>query len=133
MRRVAALLVLALALLFAGCGAGEPDVYKAEPTAKCLRDDDYRVVTASGELGVVERNAANGGLIAYKPGNAVRIAFGENSDDAIGIQRGFRRFVPARVRPHITDVMRTQKNAVLLWTVTPPADEEQAVYGCLKG
>ena len=45
----------------------------------------------------------------------------------------FRRFAPRKLRPHITDVMRTQKNAVMLWTVTPPLDEQNTVFGCLKG
>ena len=125
--------MLALALLLAGCGGSEPSVYKAEPTAKCLRGDGYRVTTDSARLGLVERSAENGGLLAFKPGNAVRIAFGANSDDAIGIQAGFRRFVSKRVRRHISDVMRTQKNAVLLWTITPPIEELNKVYGCLKG
>jgi hypothetical protein len=125
--------VLAVALLVAACGDTEPDAYTAEPTAKCLREDGYRVVTDPAKLGVVEANTANGGLLATKPGNAVRIAFGANSDDAIGIQRGYRRFVSKRVRPHITDVMRTQKNAVMLWTVTPPLDEMNQVFDCLKG
>jgi hypothetical protein len=131
MRPTVCLLAL-LALLAAGCES-EPSVYKAEPTAKCLRGDGYRVTTEPAKLGVVEKNADNGGLIAFEPGNAVRIAFARNSDDALGVQNGFRRFVSKRVRPHINDVMRTQKNAVLLWTVTPPIDELNKVYGCLKG
>ena len=61
------------------------------------------------------------------------VAFAKNSDDALGVQEGFRRFVKKKVRPHITDIMRTQKNAVLLWTITPPQDELDKVYGCLKG
>jgi hypothetical protein len=125
--------VLAFALLAAGCGVAEPDAYKAEPTADCLRDDGYRVTTDPARLGVVEANTANGGLLASKPGNALRIAFGENSDDAIGIQRGYRRFVSKKLLPDISDVMRTQKNAVLLWTVTPPLEEMNAVFACLKG
>jgi hypothetical protein len=125
-------ILLALALLAAGCES-EPSVYKAEPTAKCLRGDGYRVTTDPAKLGVVEKNADNGGLIAFEPGNAVRIAFAKNSDDALGVQNGFRRFVSKRVRRHINDVMRSQKNAVLLWTVTPPIEELNKVYGCLKG
>ena len=132
-RRMRRLLFLLLTVLAAGCSAGEPSVYKAEPTAKCLREQGYRVVTNTADLGVVEKNADNGGLIAYEPGNAVRIAFAADSDDALGVEQGFRRFVTKRVRPHITDVMRTQKNAVLLWTVTPPLDELNNVYDCLKG
>jgi hypothetical protein len=29
--------------------------------------------------------------------------------------------------------MRSQKNAVLLWTVTPPIEELNKVFACLKG
>jgi hypothetical protein len=126
------IVLLALALLGGGCES-EPSAYKAESTAKCLRENGYRVVTNPALLGVVEKNAENGGLIAYEPGNAVRMAFAKNSDDALGVERGFRRFVKKKVRRHITDVMRTQKNAVLLWTITPPQDELDKVYGCLKG
>ena len=131
MRRV--LLLVALALLLAGCGDTEPSVYKAEPTAKCLRKEGYRVTTDPEKLGIVEANTANGGLLASKPGNALRIAFGANSDDALGIQRAFRRFAPKSLRPNISDVMRAQKNAVLLWTVTPPLEEMNGVFACLKG
>ena len=121
-----------LALLAAGCNT-EPSVYKAGPTARCLQKDGYRVVTDPAKLGVVEGHAANGGLIAFHPGNAIRIAFGDNSDAAAGIEHGFRLFAPKKLRPHINDVMRTQKNAVFLWTVTPPQEEINAVYACLKG
>ena len=133
MRRAAGLLLIVPALLFAGCGGAEPDAYKAGPSAECLREHDYRVTTDPAKLGVVEKNSENGGLIAFHPGNAVRIAFGSDSDDALGIERGFRRFAPKKLRPDITDVMRTQKNAVLLWTVTPPQEEQDEVFGCLKG
>lgn len=131
MRRVA--LLVGLGLLVAGCGAAEPSVYKAEGTAKCLRGAGYRVTTEDAKVGVVAAAAPNGGLLAYEPGNALTIAFGENSDDALAIQRAFRRFAPKKLRPHITDVMRTQKNAVLLWTITPPIEEQNKVFGCLKG
>jgi hypothetical protein len=121
-----------LAVAAAGCNT-EPAVYKAEPTAKCLRGHGYRVTTDPAGLGVVERNAANGGLIAFHPGNAVRIAFAESSDAARGLEHAYRVFAPKKLRPHITDVMRTQKNAVLLWTVTPPQQEMDDVFACLKG
>jgi hypothetical protein len=131
--RLPVLLVVLLAVLAAGCQT-EPSVYKAEPTAKCLRKKlGYDVTTDPAQLGVVEGHAANGGLLAFHPGNAVRIAFGENSDEAPGIENGFRRFAPRKLKPHITDVMRTQKNAVFLWTVTPPQEEINQVYACLKG
>lgn len=131
MRR--AFLLLALALLAAGCGSAEPAAYKAEGTAKCLRGKGYRVTTTPAKVGVVAAAAPHGGLRAFEPGNTLTIAFGANSDDALGISRAFRRFAPKKLRPHIDDVMRTQKNAVLLWTVTPPAEEMDKIFACLKG
>jgi len=130
--RLSICLALLVAFLAAGCNT-EPSTYKAQPTANCLRKDGYRVTTDPAKLGVVEGHAQNGGLLAFHPGNAVRIAFGANSDDAIGIEHGFRLFAPKKLKPHIDDVMRTQKNAVLLWTVTPPQDEMNKVFACLKG
>jgi hypothetical protein len=125
--------LLLLAAVAAGCNA-EPSVYKAAPTANCLRSKlHYRVTTDPAQLGVVERTAPNGGLIAFHPGNAVRAAFAESSDAAAGFEHAYRTFAPRKLRPHIDDVMRTNKNVVFLWTVTPPQDEIDAVYGCLKG
>lgn len=125
--------LLLLAAVTAGCNA-EPSVYKAAPTAKCLQSKlHYRVTTDTAQLGVVERTAPNGGLIAFHPGNALRAAFAESSDAAAGFEHAYRTFAPKKLRPHIDDVMRTNKNVVFLWTVTPPQDEIDAVYGCLKG
>ena len=125
-------LALLLALLAAGCNS-EPSTYKAQSTANCLRKLGYRVTTDPAKLGVVEAHAANGGLLAFHPGNAIRVAFGASESDAVGIEHGYRTFAPKKLKPHIDDVMRTQKNAVLLWTVTPPQDEMDKVFGCLKG
>ena len=132
MRLALPILVLA-ALLVAGCSSGEPSTFKAEQTAKCLRGKGYLVTTDDAKVGVVAANAPNGGLLAKEPGNALTIAFGQNSDDAIQIAAAFKRFAPKKLRPHITDVLRTQKNAVLLWTVTPPLQELNKVDTCLKG
>jgi hypothetical protein len=125
-------LALVLAVVAAGCNT-EPSTYKAEPTAKCLRKHGYRVTTERAKLGLVEAHAENGGLLAFHPGNALRVAFGASDEDAVGIENGYRRFAPKKLRSHIGDVMRTQKNAVLLWTVTPPQQEMDEVFGCLKG
>jgi len=128
-----ALVIGVLAVLAAGCGGAEPSTYKAEGSAKCLRGLGYDVTTDSLEIGVIAAAAPNGGLRASKPGNTVTIAFGADSDDALKIEGAFRRFAPKKLRRHISDVMRTQKNAVLLWTVTPPIDEMNKVFKCLKG
>ena len=131
MTRVSILLVLGL--LAAGCSSGEPSAYKAEPTAKCLRGHGFEVTTDDSKVGVIAANAPNGGLRMNEPGNALTAAFAQNSDDAIQIAAAFKRFAPKKLRPHILDVMRTEKNAVLLWTVTPPQEEMNKVFACLKG
>jgi hypothetical protein len=131
MTRVSILLVLGL--LAAGCSSGEPSAYKAEPTAKCLRSHGFQVTTEDSKVGVIAANAPNGGLRVNEPGNALTAAFAQNSDDAIQIAAAFKKFAPKKLRPHILDVMRTEKNAVLLWTVTPPQEEMNKVFACLKG
>jgi len=125
--------LLLLAVLAAGCNS-EPSAYKPEPTGKCLREKlHYVVISDPARLGVVEGHAARGGLLVHHPGNAIRISFGQNADDVPGIESGFRRFAPLRLRPHILDVMRSNKNVVFLWTVSPLQEEINAVFGCLKG
>ena len=131
MRRLLPLVLIAAVL--AGCSSGEPSAYKAGPTASCLKGKGYKVTTEDAQVGVVAANAENGGLRANEPGNALTIAFAKNSDDAIQTAGAMKRFAPKKLRPHILDVMRTNKNAVLLWTVTPPQTELDRVYGCLKG
>jgi hypothetical protein len=125
--------LLLLSGLAAGCTSGEPSAFTAEPTAKCLRGQNYRVTTDDAKVGVVAANAPHGGLLAKERGNALTIAFAQNSDDAIMVSGAFKRFAPKKLKPHIEDVLRIQKNAVLLWTVTPPQDEMNKVFGCLKG
>jgi hypothetical protein len=131
--RLVLLVLLVSAFVLTGCTSGEPSTYKAGPSAKCLSGKGYTVTTDDAKVGVVAANAPNGGLRANEPGNALTIAFGENSDDAPGIAEGYRRFAPKRLKPHIDDVLRIQKNTVLLWTVTPPQEELDKVVACLKG
>ena len=126
--------LLAVAILAAGCSSGEPSAFTAEPTAKCLKKHGYHdVTTDDAKIGVVAANAAHGGLRAYEPGNALTIAFAQNSDDALQTREGFKRFAPKKLKKHLDDVLRIQKNAVMLWTVTPPQEEMNTVFGCLKG
>jgi hypothetical protein len=126
-------ILITAGLLLAGCSSGEPSTFKAGPTAKCLEGEGYRVTTDDAKVGVIAANAPHGGLLATEPGNALTIAFAQDSDDAIKTAAALKDFAPEKLRPHITDVMRTQKNAVLLWTVTPPQEELNKVSACLKG
>ncbi len=131
--RIRAAAPLALVLVAAACGASEPSVYKPTGTADCLRGDDYRVTTDVSKVGVVAASASLGALRAFEPGNTLTISFGSGPVEAAAIVRGYRRFAPKRLKRHLDDVLRTEKNAVLLWTITPSAEKLDAVLGCLKG
>jgi hypothetical protein len=131
--RLALTIVATAGLFLAGCSSGEPSTFKAGPTATCLKGEGYSVTTDDAKVGVLAANAPYGGLLAKKPGNALTIAFAQNSDDAIKTAAAVKKFAPKNLQPHINDVMRIQKNAVLLWTVTPPEDELNKAFACLKG
>jgi hypothetical protein len=128
-RRAAPLLLAALA---AGCGNPVHSHYTVKPSAECLRKLGYTVNTNAAQLGPVEDSATEGALLAKEPGNAVRITFSADHAQATNIMAAYHEFVPRRLKPHLGDVLSSQKNATLLWTITPSPDEMQRVLGCLK-
>jgi hypothetical protein len=119
------------AVTVTGCGVESVKTYDANATAKCLQEAGYRIQRAN--LGLVADSAPNGSIRAFEPGNAVTISFGNDHREALNISQLYRKFAPKNLRPHIDDVMEVQKNAVVLWTVTPPQDDHDKVFGCLKG
>jgi hypothetical protein len=129
LRRAAPLVLAALA---AGCGNPVHSHYGVKGTAACLRKLGYTVNTHAAQLGVVENSATEGALLAKEPGNAVRITFSQDHGQAVNIMAAYHRFAPEPMRSHLSDVLSSQKNATLLWTITPPPDEMQRVLGCLK-
>jgi hypothetical protein len=128
-RRAAPLLLAALA---AGCGNPVHSHYGVRATAECLKKLGYTVNTHAAQLGPVENSATEGALLAKEPGNAVRMTFSADHAQAKNILAAYHQFVSPRLRPHLSDVLSSQKNATLLWTITPPPDEMQRVLGCLK-
>jgi hypothetical protein len=123
-------LLLVLGLL--GCGNPVHTHYSVTGTSLCLRKLGYNVDTNAAKLGPVEDSATEGALLAREPGNAVRITFSEDHPQALNIMRAYHRFAPKRMRKHLSDVLSAQRNATLLWTVTPPPEELQRVRGCLR-
>jgi hypothetical protein len=123
---------LVLAALAAGCGNPVHSHYGVKATAACLRKLGYTVNAHAAQVGTIENSATEGALKATEPGNAVRITFSQNHGQAVNIMAAYHKFVPEPLRSHLGDVLSSQKNATLLWTITPPADEMQRVLGCLK-
>ena len=131
MRRLAP--VLLLALVATACGARSSTPFTARATAGCLKKKDFvNVSTSPAKVGFIAGFAANGGLVARAPGgNAVTIAFTDSADSVTSTEDAFKLHAPAALRPHITDVMRVQRNAVIVWTTSPSDADESTVEGCL--
>jgi hypothetical protein len=132
--RKAVPLVVLLALLAAGCGARSNTPFTAHGTLPCLKKHGFTQVSSSpAKVGFIAGFAEHGGLIGTSPApNTVTIAFAANADEVSSTESAFRKAAPANLRPHISDVMRSNRNAVMVWTTTPSSDDDKAVQGCLK-
>jgi hypothetical protein len=134
-RRVPAALVgLACAVsLAAGCGSQQSKLYTATGTAPCLREQGFRKVTTnSSKVGFIAGFADNGGLRAVTADdNVLTIAFTGSESDVPGTKRAFTRQAAPQYKHHMQDIMESQRNAVLVWTVTPSQQQLDDVLGCL--
>ena len=131
MRRLVPFVVVAV--LTAGCGARSSTPFTAQGTVACLKKKQFtHVSTNPAKVGFIAGFAANGGLVATsQAGNAVTIAFTDSPDSVTSTENAFKLHAPPALRPHIGDVMRTNRNAVIVWTTTPSGDDESTVEGCL--
>ena len=135
-RSVVALAAVSLVIAAAGCGGGGGSKsFTAAGTAPCLRDKGFtRVTTDPAKVGFIAGFAENGGLRATgSNGNVLTIAFA--ADDSAGVastEQAFRLHAPAKLRPHINDIMSSDGNAVMVWTVTPTSTQLDTVKSCLS-
>ena len=60
------------------------------------------------------------------------IAFTVDADSTGPTEQNFRARAPKGLRPHMSDIMQTNRNAVLVWTTTPDSAELDTVNRCLK-
>jgi hypothetical protein len=132
-RRFPLLAALLLVLVLAACGGGSSKPYTAAATKACLTQKGFTGVTTSADkVGFIAAFAANGGLQAKSStGNVLTIAFTQNTGSVAGTEKAFRRNAPPSLRPHMSDIMEAQGNAVLVWTVSPTAQELSGAEGCL--
>jgi hypothetical protein len=133
MRRFPPLAALLLVLVLAGCGSGSSKPYTAAGTKACLIQKGFTGVTTNADkVGFIAAFAANGGIQAKSStGNVLTIAFTEGPGSVAGTEKAFRRNAPASLRPHLSDIMESQGNAVLVWTVSPTTQELSDAEGCL--
>ncbi|MFL5909766.1 MAG: hypothetical protein ACJ768_04250 [Gaiellaceae bacterium] len=133
MRRFPLLAALVLVLVLAACGSGSTKPYTAAGTKACLTQKGFTgVTTDDSKIGFIAGFADNGGLQARSStGNVLTIAFTADSGSVAGTEKAFRRAAPAGLRPHMSDIMEAQGNAVLVWTVSPSSQELSDAEGCL--
>jgi hypothetical protein len=128
-------IVLAVALLAAGCGVRNSKPYTAALTAPCLRSHGFTgVTTRPDQVGFIAAFAEHGGLRARSAtGNVLTIAFTADPDSTQPTEDAFRNHARADLRPHISDIMGADRNAVLVWTITPKPEEFDTARRCLRG
>jgi hypothetical protein len=131
--RVAPALVVlaALALLAAGCGGSH--AYTAQGTVKCLSSKGFTDVTTDpAKVGFIAAFADNGGLRATAPnGNVLTIAFAGDTSAVAGTETAFRDHASPFYKRHMSDIMESQRNAVLVWTTAPSQAQLSTALGCL--
>jgi hypothetical protein len=131
------LLVLAAVLLLvvaAGCGSRDTKPYTAQGTAACMKKKGFAKVTINPlKVGFIAGFAENGGLRGTtSDGNLLTIAFaGDDTTGVASTKEAFRTHAPARLRPRLNDIMESQRNAVLVWTTSPSAQQLADAEGCL--
>jgi hypothetical protein len=117
-----------LVALLAGCGGGGGSAdYTLAKTGDCLRAQGVRL---DSKLDFVASTATGGAVRAHLADNFVTIAFGQTQQDSEAIAAAYRRFRAKNVG--IDDVLRTDRNAVLLWHLHPSDADASAIGTCLK-
>jgi hypothetical protein len=133
-RSLLVLFAVALAVAAAGCGARSNKPFTAEGTAACLATKGFTKVTTDPlKVGFIAAFAENGGLRATATGgNVLTVAFA--ADDTAGVastEEAFRSHAPPRLRPRMNDIMESERNAVLVWTVSPTSGQLADAKSCL--
>jgi hypothetical protein len=130
-RRLGTLLLVALVV--AGCGVRNSRPFTASLSAGCLKKHGFTGVTTNpGKVGFIAGFAEHGGIRATSPtGNVLTIAFTADPDSVTSTEEAFRSHAPQRYRPHMSDIMETSRNAVLVWTITPRPEELDEAQRCL--
>jgi hypothetical protein len=121
-----ALLAL-LVVLASGCGGKSGQLYSLEQTKACLVKDGVRL---GGPLDFVATTATGGATRAHFDSNFVTLVFGDTVDKADNINQAYHRFRSKNVG--IEDVLRQDRNAVMLWHAHPSDADLARVTACLK-
>jgi hypothetical protein len=129
-------MLVAVAALLAGCGVRNSTPFSAKATAACLSTHAFTGVTTDpGKVGFVAAFAEDGGLRGTSPThNVLTIAFAADAESGStsSLEDSFRSHAPASLRPHLGDIMSVNRNAVIVWTVSPTSEDADTVNRCLR-
>ena len=132
-RALIALSIVLICVLAAGCGARNDKPFTAKGSAACFTKKGFTQVTIDPlKVGLIAGFAENGGLRATADnGNVLTIAFAADAAAVASTEQAFRTHAPARLRPRMHDIMEPQRNAVLVWTVSPTPAQLADATSCL--
>ena len=131
-------LLVALAVLVSGCGVRNSTPFSPTATAGCLRTHGFTSVTTGpdpGKVGFIAAFADDGGLRATSPDrNVLTVAFAADaqSSSTSSLEDAFRSHAPKSLRPHMGDIMSVNRNAVIVWTISPSSTDSDTVNRCLR-
>jgi hypothetical protein len=126
-KRVAVPVVLAAML--AGCGGGGSDrPFTLAKTRPCLQKSS--AVKIRGKLDFVASTATGGAVHVVMPHNAATVVFGVTLDDANNLDQAYHRFKGKNIG--VEDVLRQNRNVVMLFHVHPSDDDLAAIEDCLS-
>jgi hypothetical protein len=121
-------------MVLAGCGGGSNAPYTAKASKACLVKKGFTGVTTDpAKIGFIAAFAQNGGIQARSPlGNELTIAFVQDAGAVADTERAYRKAAPAPLRSHMSDIMESKGNAVLVWTVSPSQQDVSDAESCLS-
>jgi hypothetical protein len=121
------IIVVAAAAVLAGCGSSSSKLYVLASTKSCLAAAKIPLKPAAD---FVATTATGGSTRAIFPTNSVTLVLGLTQGDADNINAAYQRFHGANVG--IADVLRQDRNAVMLWKFHPADKDAALLVGCLK-
>jgi hypothetical protein len=125
-KRVAVSVVLAVTL--AGCGGGSDRPFTLAKTRPCLQKSSSLKIR--GKLDFVASTATGGAVHVVMPHNAATVVFGVTLDDANNVNQAYHRFKGKNIG--VEDVLRQNRNVVMLFHVHPSDADLAAVEDCLS-
>ena len=130
MRRTLLWGLVSLGVTLAAAGCGGTKTYSLAPTKECLQKKDH-LKTRVPKNDFVASTAAGGAVrVVFGKRNEVTISFADDAQEAARIVQGYQRFAGKNIG--LADVLRPQRNAVLLWEAHPSDEDQAAVGRCLK-